>query len=266
VFFDNVIHKLASAFFANLATAVVWNDRMLGSNTMISVKNTMQAIFAGNNVDATEENLRRMLLIRMDFQDDPTLADRKFKVENLEKFVDENKLDLYCHLLTFVNYWIMKGAPMWEGRPLTGFESYCRVMGGILEACEVKGFLENRVLYSNAANQDKLAWAGFLQEVISKKGLNKPQSVAELANLYTNMPSPPTLIINGGYKVTPSDDEGRVAGQMDKVLNKQVDQVFRIFYRAETVRATIKRSIDREKGQTLFSIALLDEEPKVKAA
>lgn len=266
VFYDNVLRKLESAFYANLATSEVWEDRLLGSSTLTTVKNTVQCVFAGNNIDATDENMRRMLPIRLDFKDDPTMVERKFHVENLEKFVKENQTDLWCHLVTFVQFWIKKGMPLWQGRPLTGFEGYCRVMGGILEACEIPGFLGNRHLYQSSANTDKLAWAGFLQEIISKKGLSKPLSIAELATIYTQMPDQPTLVINGGFKVNPTEDESRVIGPMTRVMEKQVDQVFRIYYKGEEdVKATIKKTVNRERGLNLYSIALIEAD-KAEAA
>lgn len=267
VFYDNVLRKLESAFFANLATSEVWEDRLLGSSTLTTVKNTIQAIFAGNNIDATDENMRRMLVIKLDFKDDPTLVDRTFKVANLEAHIKANKLDHFAHLITFVQYWLTNGAKEWQGRPLTGFEAYSRVMGGILEACEIPGFLENRALYQSSSNNDKLAWAGFLQEIISKKGLDKPLSVAELATIYTQMADQPTLVINGGFKVNPTEDESRVVGPMSRVFEKQVDQVFRIYYKGhQDVKATIKRTINRERGLNLYSVEMLDKIEEAKAA
>ena len=266
VFFDNVLRKLESAFFANLATSEVWEDRILGSSQLSSVENTMQCIFAGNNIDATDENMRRMLPIRLDFKDDPTLSSRTFKVENLDKFIKDNQSDLWSYLVTFVQFWIKKGMPLWAGRPLAGFEDYSRIMGGILEACEIPGFLGNRHLYQSSANTDKLAWAGFLQEIISKKGLNKPMSIAELAQLYTQMADQPTLVINGGFKVNPTEDESRAIGPMTRVMEKQVDQVFRIYYKGtEDVKVTIKKTVNRERGLNLYSVAMLDVE-KAEAA
>lgn len=265
IFFDNVNVKLTSAFFANLATAAVWEDRMLGQSEVISVKNTMQTIFAGNNVEASEENMRRMLLIKLDFKDDPTTADRKFKVNNLEKYVEENKTDLFCCLLTLVNYWITQGATIWEGKPLTGFENYCQIMGGILEACEVEGFLENRALSSSANSPDKLAWNGFIQELISKLGFGKYVNMGEIARTYTQMSNQPILSVNGGGRVVPTDDESRVYAPMQRVMDKQISQIFRVYHKGVETKVTIRRVTDREKSSTVYGIELV-EDKKQEAA
>lgn len=259
IFFDNVNFKLSSGFFANLATASRWEDRLLGGSDIISIKNTMQAIFAGNNVEASEENMRRMLLIKLDFKDDPTTADRTFKVSNLEKYVEENKTDLFCCLLTLVNYWISQGAIVWDGKPLTGFESYCQIMGGILKACEVPGFLENRALSSSANSPDKLAWNGFIQELISKHGFGKYVTMSEIAMTYTQMSNQPILAVNGGGRVIPSDDESRVYAPMQRVMDKQVNQIFRVYFKGEEKKVSIRKIIDREKSTTVYGIEMVED-------
>ena len=259
IFFDNVNFKLTSAFFANLATASRWEDRMLGQSDIISVKNTMQAIFAGNNVEASEENMRRMLLIKLDFKDDPTTADRTFKVNNLERYVEDNKTDLFCCLLTLVNYWICQGATVWEGKPLTGFENYCQIMGGILEACEVPGFLENRSLSASANSPDKLAWNGFIQELISKHGFSKYVTMSEIAMTYAQMSNQPVLSVNGGGRVTPNDDESRIYAPMQRVMDKQVNQIFRVYFKGDEIKVTIKKIIDREKSMTVYAVETVED-------
>lgn len=263
-FWDNVNYKLTSAFFANLATAPVWEDRILGRSEIMSIENNMQVIFAGNNVETSEENARRMLLVKLDFKDDPTSSDRKFVVDNLEQYVKEHRLDLFCMLLSFVNYWISKGAPMWEGQPLTGFENYCRVMGGILQTCGVEGFLENRTLMAGANNPDKLAWAGFIQEIISKIGFDKQASMADIVYTYCQMDNQPVLYVNGGGRVSPSEDESRTYAPMQRVIEKQLNQVFRVYVKGVETKVTIKKEIDREKSASVYKIVLVDD--KAKAA
>lgn len=257
IFFDNVNEPLASQDIANLATGKVWEDRMLGSTEMIQIKNNMQVIFAGNNIEVTDEIMRRMLLIKLDYKDDPT-EKREFKVDNLETYVSENKVDLFANLLTIVNYWISQGAPKWKGTPLASFEKYCAVMGGILESIEFDGFLGNRHLTSNANSPDKLAWAAFIQEWISKIGLGKYQTIRDITLMYCAMDNMPILRVNGGGTVRPNEDESRVFGPMSRVIEKQTSQVFRIFYQGEETKVSLKKKIDREKGTNMYAIELLE--------
>lgn len=262
IFYDNINYKLTSGFIANLATAKKWQDRMLGKSEVTSVPNTMQVIFAGNNVAASEENMRRMLLIKLDFRDDPTSAERKFQIEDINGYVDEHKIDLFAALLTMVNYWIKQGAPMWDGKPLAGFDDYCRVMGGILETCEVYGFLDNRELSASANSSDRLAWNQFIQELITKIGMNKWESLHAFVQTYCFMADQPYLHVNGGGKVVPSDDEGRVYGPMQIIITKQLNQVFKVYVNHKEIKVTIQRRVHPETQVQEYAIIPIENVEK----
>ena len=50
--------------------------------------------------------------------------------------------------------WIAKGCPKWAGKPLGGFESHNRIIGGILETAGIMGFLANRVAMQEVGRVD----------------------------------------------------------------------------------------------------------------
>jgi hypothetical protein len=63
---------------------------------------------------------------------------------DLQGYIKEHRGELVHACLVLVNNWIAKGMEKFSGKPLNSFESWSHVLGGILEACNVRGFLENR--------------------------------------------------------------------------------------------------------------------------
>ena len=46
--------------------------------------------------------------------------------------------------LTLARNWFSEGRPQWSGRPLGSYEEWSRLVGGILEAADIPGFLGNK--------------------------------------------------------------------------------------------------------------------------
>jgi putative DNA primase/helicase len=100
-------------------------------------------IATGNNPSLSSEMSRRTVTIRLDAKMPKPYLRTEFKHENLRKWVRMNHGKLVWAALTIVRAWVAAGRPQGT-QPLGQFESYCEVIGGILDVVGVEGFLEDQ--------------------------------------------------------------------------------------------------------------------------
>jgi hypothetical protein len=132
-----------SNVLASVVTANSISDRLLNTNTVVKLENLGPWIGTGNNLDFAGQMKRRILRIRLI----PTTADpylrTGFRHDPLPEWVAENREDLVDACLLIVMSWVNAGRPAWGGQPLGSFESFSKVMGGILKHAGVSGFMTN---------------------------------------------------------------------------------------------------------------------------
>jgi hypothetical protein len=151
IWIDNVRQKLDSSSLAKGLTDPVWSDRLLGSNTSVSIPVRCVWLATGNNVSMSNEILRRTIRIRMDAMVDRPWLRQGFAIGNLRQYVREHRSELIWACLTMIQNWIAKGKPVPSCKPLGSYESWSYVIGGILESARVNGFLEDmEEFYANA--------------------------------------------------------------------------------------------------------------------
>lgn len=159
IFLDNINHKVASGHLAAALTAGVWKDRILGESTITAVPNSATWVLAGNNLQFSNELMRRNVPIRLDANvANPTL-DRpmeQFK-HDLTVWLKENRANLLwsCHILGL--NWIQKGRPTNTKKHVHSFDAWSRVMGGIFDAAGIEGFLDNIPNYIGTRDEDRSA-------------------------------------------------------------------------------------------------------------
>lgn len=148
VFFDNLAagRENESDELAAAVTAYpTYTGRRLGQTQMIDATVKQTWLSSGNRTQLSPQLAERTLLIDLDPKmenpgDRPTSS---FKY-NLDRHVPANAGKYMHALLTLVQNWIAKGCPEWKGQALGGFESHAKVIGGILDAAGVHGFMQNR--------------------------------------------------------------------------------------------------------------------------
>ncbi|MCT4559634.1 MAG: hypothetical protein N4A61_16425 [Pelagimonas sp.] len=127
------------------------SERTMGATEMVDVKVSTTWLFTGNRTVLSQELAERVLLIVLDPQMENPGDRTNFKYD-LNQHV-ANNVGTYLHsFLTLVQNWIAKGCPEWKGSALGGFERHCAIVGGILEAAGIHGFLENRSALRNTVN------------------------------------------------------------------------------------------------------------------
>ena len=146
VFFDNIEREIRSGVLSSAVTSIYWKDRILGASKEVHLP--VQCVWgaAGNNPLLSSEIARRTVRIRLDAKmEQPWQRDhRSFRHPELIPWAQGNRANLLAAILTIANKWLAEGRPgPEEDRSLGSFESWARVIGGILCCAEISGFLGN---------------------------------------------------------------------------------------------------------------------------
>jgi hypothetical protein len=146
-FIDNCNDYLSSAALAHAITAARYEGRIIGSSHNEAADVRCLWIVNGNNLHFGWELARRAVRIRIA----PNVASpdqrdsREFKHPKLLPWILEHRTEVLYHLLLLIKAWQVRGCP----GPATGtpefasFESWRAVLGGILNAAGIPGFLLN---------------------------------------------------------------------------------------------------------------------------
>lgn len=185
VLIDNVRHQVAYSSLASVITSTVWEDRILGASRTVRLQMRGTWVITGNNPSLSSEISRRSVRIRLDTgQEQPWLRNPDgFRHPNLFAWVKENREHLIWAALVLVQNWIAKGKPTPTNIPTMGmFEDWCRVMGGILQANGIEGFLGNLNEMYTASDREVAVWRSFAEEWFKAFGSGEV-GVAELYDL-----------------------------------------------------------------------------------
>jgi len=152
VFFDNLSGKLDSSALACCLTSPQWTDRILGESAKTHVPVRCIWMASGNNVEPSVELSRRTLRIRIEAtMERPWERDPKGFTHPLPRWAFAHRGKLVWAALTLIQNWIAGGKRPGE-KSLGRFESYAEVVGGILAAADIPGFLANAEdLYTSIA-------------------------------------------------------------------------------------------------------------------
>jgi putative DNA primase/helicase len=182
IFMDNVNCELKAASLARALTCSVWEDRILGvSKTLRApVRNAWAA--SANNLRLSLEIARRCYWIRLDAQvarpwnRDP----EEFKHPDLRGWVKDNRSELLSALLTIGRRWFAQGQPEPQSLPTMGsYESWTKVLGGVLQEAGVEGFLANADQLYERVSEEVGLWTFFLENVYDAYG-DDPMSTGQI--------------------------------------------------------------------------------------
>lgn len=154
---DNVNHELDSGSLASAFTQPVWEDRTLGANREVKIPiRTIWGITA-NNIQMSQELARRCVWIRLDANVEKPWERSEFKHKNLIGWARANRDQLATAAITFIRAWVDQGMPLYDKRTKGSYEAWAGIIGGILEAVGIPGFLENETeLYDRVVSTNDL--------------------------------------------------------------------------------------------------------------
>ena len=161
VLLDNVGHVLDSASIAAVLTCESWSDRMLGQSRMVTLPNRALWIATANNPTLSRENARRSVRIRLDADVERPWLREGFRHPDLRAWVHQARPEIVAALLVLVQGWIADGRPP-GSVSLGSFERWSQVLGGILEAAGVRGFLGDRYEEQGTVDSVEAEWRGFV--------------------------------------------------------------------------------------------------------
>jgi len=162
VLFDNIRHPLESGTLSALLTAPTWSDRLLGKTQTVELPNRTVWLATGNNLQLNNEIARRTAWIRLDAKVDRPWERTNFRHGNLIGWLQRHRHELVWALLVLVQHWMVQGRPPWEGKPLGSYEAWSSVIGGILQAAGIEGFLANRDELYRRADAETEEWRAFV--------------------------------------------------------------------------------------------------------
>ena len=168
---DNLTQTLQSDALAKATTSSHIVSRKLHTNDTIEGSPNWTWVITGNNVSYSADATRRCLPIRIE----PNIArpaDRPaelFNEPDLFRHVIEKRGDYIWAVLTLVRHWFAQGQPP-SVKSFGSFQSWVRVVGGILEAAGYARFLDTRDRIYADETSGEGAWSTFMSAWWSEYG------------------------------------------------------------------------------------------------
>ncbi len=191
VFIDN-LKTGVSLDSASLAMAITsypkWEDRRLGFSEVPQVAIRNAWVVTGNNIGMSMEMARRSVRTRQVSSDERPWLRTGWRHDPLEDWILAERPRIIHSCLTLGRAWLAADRPSPGEKTLGMFESWVRVIGGILLVAEIPGFLENiEDLYAEA-DLESGELREFFSAWLAKHGDTSTTAVT-LAMLETGLPA-----------------------------------------------------------------------------
>jgi putative DNA primase/helicase len=226
VLIDNLRRPLESSALAAALTAPFWEDRVLGVSETTRLPLRCIWIATGNNPEFSGEMARRLVRIRLDARTDQPWRRSGFRHPNLMVWLNANRAHLVAACLTLCRAWIAADMPRGE-KSIGSFETWAAVMGGLLEAIGVPGFLCNIDEMLETSDGEGAVWRVFVAQWWDRFGTAEVRTSDLYAVALTC--EPPLPLGAGG------DHSRRI--RLGKSLARMRDRVFDIAGLKARIRA-----------------------------
>jgi hypothetical protein len=159
---DNVTRRLDSAELCKVLTESTHADRLLGTNTIVTLPVLAFFLATGNAVQVGGDMPRRVFWIRLNPKCSQPFRRTAFKYPDLKGHVTAHRGELLQAALTLARSWVGAGCPKPTVTPIGSFENWTIVVGGILTHAQLDGFLANAEERYRTADTESLEWETFL--------------------------------------------------------------------------------------------------------
>lgn len=230
ILIDNIAGKLNSETLAAAITAPFWTDRVLGTNdrmVTLPVKNVWLA--TANNPSLSAELTSRTVRIRLDAKVERPRHQRSgFKHERLREWARANRGRLTTAALVLIRNWVDQWALPGEAQ-MGSFEDYAAIIGGILTAADIPGFLGNVAEMYDDLDAERDVWAGFCEQWYTTYG-DKSVGINELFPLASIYDQQPGTATPGGHDLLSeylgNGNERSRKTQLGLLLGQHVSRVY----------------------------------------
>ena len=164
--FDNLPERreINSQALSIALTSPVWQDRMLGGNNELNLPIGVTWLATGNNPRFGRDLMRRIVNIRLTPAEEKPWERTAFKHDPLLEWIKNNRPSLIWACLTIIQNWLSKNKEKYSGKHRFGsFESWLSIMGGIMQAADIQGLLDNQSNFFEDATPDFSSWKPFIE-------------------------------------------------------------------------------------------------------
>ena len=180
---DNVGRPLDSDHLCSLWTSQTWEGRYLGHSKMLKLPNETTWLITLNNARLEGDVPRRVVYVRLDARVERPWERGEFRHPDLLAHAKAVRGRTIWAALVLVRRWAAMSCPApADGVPTKGsYEEWRRIVGGILGAAGVQGFLANTgQVFETVATEDR-DWLGFFTAWVELLG-SKAITSKELAD------------------------------------------------------------------------------------
>jgi len=172
ILLDNVNRKLDNGSLASALTSSEYQARIMGSNGVAMVANRALWFCTGNNPTVSRELERRIVPCRLNARVERPEERHNFLHDPLEPWLLEQRAKIVWSVLVLIQNWVEQGAP--DGRERLGsYESWARVIGGILAVNGIPGLLTNRDAFKARAGDEDVSLEALIMEWEDNIGVGK---------------------------------------------------------------------------------------------
>jgi hypothetical protein len=217
---DNVREPLGNAAIDSFITSRTYKDRILGESTTQELPNKALFLITGNNLVLTGDTHRRVLIVRLDAQQEQPFA-REFDFDPLAEVI-KNRQQMVVAALTIVRAYINAGRPKAGTGRIASFELWDDLvrqplcwLKQIVDEAELKDLpiFEDpslSITRSESENPDQAKLAAMLEAWHATFG-NTPTTVATVLALSMQYPPCP-LLAEAAIEI--AGQSGKVNGRM----------------------------------------------------
>lgn len=166
--FDNVRGLIQSTKLEALFTAPMWTGRILGKTEMFTSENNTTIFITGNNVNAGTDVQHRCLYCDLHVEE-ADIQSRDIQgpiIDDVWLCDPKNRRDILSALWSIVRHWDHAGRPLATGRTRQGFDTWGKIIGGMVEFAWFGDMLERPVLENagDSEGEDILSLVKYLHE------------------------------------------------------------------------------------------------------
>lgn len=157
-------HSIGGASLARALTAHTYQDRVLGSSTMLDFPNNVTWMSLGNQVEIRGDLGRRVYRVRLEWSGESPEHRTGFRHPDLRGWARTDRARLVSACLTLLRAWFAAGSPE-AAVPFSfgSFEAWQRVIGGVLAHAGVDGFLSNVSEWRSESDYERAETSAFLE-------------------------------------------------------------------------------------------------------